>query len=93
MAMGSVETCLDEVLALGLCDERLELRSSEGVDEPGLRHNEQKDPGAGEGRELVRLGNATQRAKTGERIRTRQKGRRTARTFFMIPAFRFEKVM
>ena len=91
--MRRVEACLNEVLAFGLGDERLELRGSKGVYEPGLGHDEQEDLGAGEGRELVRLGNATQRAKTGERIRTRQKGRRTARTFFMIPAFRFEKVM
>ena len=91
--MGRVETCLDKVLAFGLGNERLKLRGGEGVYEPGLGHDKEEDLGAGEGRELVRLGNTTQRAKTGERMRTRQKGRRTARTFFMIPAFRFEKVM
>ena len=91
--MRCVKTCLNEVLAFGLGDERLELRGSKGVYESGLGHDEQENLGASEGRELVRLGNATQRAKTGERIRTRQKGRRTARTFFMIPAFRFEKVI
>lgn len=46
---------LDEVLALGLSDERLELGGRECVDEPGLGDDEEEDLGACEGRELVGL--------------------------------------
>lgn len=53
--MGRVETCLNEILALGLSNERLELRGGKGVDETGLRHDEEEDLRAGEGGELVRL--------------------------------------
>ena len=56
--MGRVEAGLDEVLALGLGDEGLELRSGEGVDEAGLGDDEQEDLRAGEGGELVRLSDA-----------------------------------
>lgn len=41
--MGSIETGLDEVLALWLCDERLELGGGEGVYEAGLGDDQQKD--------------------------------------------------
>ena len=47
--MRSVEASLNEILPLGLGDERLELSSSEGIDETGLRDHEEKDLGAGEG--------------------------------------------
>ena len=53
--MGRVETCLDEILALGLGNERLELRGGKGVYETGLRHDEEEDLSAGESGELVRL--------------------------------------
>ena len=56
--MRGVEAGLDEVLALGLGDEGLELRSGEGVDEAGLGDDEQEDLRAGEGGELVRLSDA-----------------------------------
>ena len=46
---------LDEVLALCFCDKRLQLRGREGVDEPGLRHNEKEDLGAGQDGQLVGL--------------------------------------
>lgn len=50
------KTNLDEVLALGLGDQRLELRGGEGVDETGFRHDKQKDLSAGEDGQLVGLG-------------------------------------
>ena len=46
---------LNEVLALGLCDERLELRCREGVHEARLRDDEQEDLSAGEDGKLVGL--------------------------------------
>lgn len=46
---------LDQVLALGLGHQRLELGSGEGVDETGLGDNEQKDLGASEDRQFVGL--------------------------------------
>lgn len=46
---------MDEVLALWLSDERLELGSCEGVDQSGLRNNKQQDLSASEDREFVSL--------------------------------------
>lgn len=46
---------LDEVLALGLGDERLQLWCREGVDKARLRDDEQQHLGAGEDRQLVGL--------------------------------------
>lgn len=46
---------LDEVLALGLGDERLQLRGSEGVDQASLRDDEKQHLGASEDRKLVCL--------------------------------------
>lgn len=40
--MRRVETCLDEVLTLGLGDERLQLRRRECVDKAGLGDDEQE---------------------------------------------------
>ena len=57
--MGCAETCLDEVLALMLGDEGLELGRGEGVDDTSLGHDEQQDLCAGEGRELVGLAEET----------------------------------
>lgn len=92
--MGRVETCLDEVLALGLGNERLELGGGEGVDETGLGHDKEENLGAGEGGELVRL-QAT--AKEANRARgedgVNSRAVEEERTFFIMPAFRFEKVM
>ena len=48
-------TDLDEILALGLGDERLQLGSSEGVDETSFRHDQQEDLCASEDREFVGL--------------------------------------
>ena len=53
--MWRVKAGLDEVLALGLRHERLELRSCERVHETCLRHDEEKDLCAREGGELIRL--------------------------------------
>ena len=49
---------LNQVLALGLCDERLELGRGEGVDQPGFRHDQEQDLGACQNRELVGLAHA-----------------------------------
>lgn len=46
---------LDEVLALGLGDERLQLGGGEGVDQSGLGDDEQEHLGAGEDGQLVCL--------------------------------------
>lgn len=46
---------LDQVLALGLGDQRLELGGREGVDQTGLRDDEEEDLRAGQDRQLVRL--------------------------------------
>ena len=48
-------THLDQILALGLGHERLQLRRRERVDEPGLGDNQQEDLGAGEDGQFVRL--------------------------------------
>ena len=53
--MGRVETRLDEVLSLGLGDERLQLRRGECVDKAGLGDDEKQDLCASEGGELVGL--------------------------------------
>ena len=53
--MGCVEACLDEILALGLGDEGLELCSGEGIDETGLGDDKEEDLGPSEGREFVGL--------------------------------------
>lgn len=45
--MRSVETCLNEVLAFGLGHEGLKFGCGEGVDETGLRYDEQEDLGTG----------------------------------------------
>lgn len=50
-----VQACLDEVFALGLGDEGLQLGGGEGVDEAGLGDDEQEHLGAGEGGEFVCL--------------------------------------
>jgi hypothetical protein len=54
--MGSIETGLDKILSLWLGDEGLEFCSGEGVDEPRLGDDEQKNLGAGEGGQFVGLG-------------------------------------
>lgn len=46
---------LDEVLALGFGDQRLELGSGEGVDKSGLGDDEQKHLGASQDGEFIRL--------------------------------------
>lgn len=46
---------LDEVLALGLGHQRLQLRCGEGVDESSLRDDEQQHLGAGEDGQFVGL--------------------------------------
>lgn len=53
--MGSIETCLDEILAFWLGDERLELGSGKGVYKASLGDDEEQNLGASEGRELVCL--------------------------------------
>jgi len=54
-ASGRVKACLNEVLALGLCHEWLELGSGEGIDKTGLRDDEEKNLSTSEGGKLVGL--------------------------------------
>lgn len=49
------EAYLDEVLALGFGDQRLELRCGEGVHKSSLRHDQKQDLGACENGQLVGL--------------------------------------
>jgi hypothetical protein len=53
--MRGIETGLDKVLALRLCDEGLEFCGGEGVNKAGLGDDQKKDLGSGEGGELVCL--------------------------------------
>jgi len=52
---GRVEACLNKVLAFGLGHQWLELGSGKGIDETGLRDDEEKDLGTSEGGKLVGL--------------------------------------
>ncbi len=74
---------LNEILAFCFGDQGLKLRCGECVDEAGLRNNKQEDLRAREDGELVCL-----RVLDYENC-----GIRGRLTFFMIPAFRLEKVM
>ena len=68
LTLGCTATRLDEVLALGLGDEGLELGSGECVHETGLGDDKEQHLGAGEGREFIRLHDA----KWGTRGNTRR---------------------
>lgn len=63
--MRRVETRLNEVLALWLGDERLQLRRGECVDKAGLGDNEQKHLRACERRKLISLYDATRYVRCG----------------------------
>lgn len=104
----TLSSYLNEVLALGLRDERLELGSGEGVDETGLGHDEKKHLGAGEDRELVCLRECVSWLRRRVEKLILRCNALTQRvlceswagawrcwklTFFMIPAFRLEKVI
>jgi hypothetical protein len=54
-AMRGIETGLNKVFALGLCDERLEFRGGEGIYEAGFGDNQEEDLCASEGGQLVCL--------------------------------------
>ena len=41
--MRGVEACLNEILALRLCDERLQFGSGEGVNQASFRDDEKED--------------------------------------------------
>lgn len=53
-------TNLNQVLALGLGDERLELGCGEGVHQAGLGYDQQEDLGTSEDRQFVSLGRQCQ---------------------------------
>ena len=96
--VGGVVRCapyLDQILALSLGDQRLELGGREGVDQPRLGDDEEKDLRAGQDRQLVCLQrDGEQLSERGCDDATRRRRRlRIPRTFFMMPALRFEKVM
>ena len=46
---------LNQVLALGLGDQRLEFGGSEGVDKAGFRNDQEKNLSASQDRELISL--------------------------------------
>lgn len=48
-------TYLDQVLALSLSDQRLQLGRSEGVDKTSLGHDQQEDLGASQDGEFIGL--------------------------------------
>lgn len=50
-----VETYLDEVLALSLCDKRLKLRGGEGVDKASLGDDQEQNLRSGKDRQFVGL--------------------------------------
>ena len=52
----SCNTYLDEILAFGLGDKRLQLGCGESVDETSFRHDQEEDLGARKDREFVSLG-------------------------------------
>lgn len=54
--LGGIQTGLDEILALGLGHERLQLGRGEGVDQPRFRHDQQEDLRSGQHRQFIRLG-------------------------------------
>lgn len=92
---------LDEVLALRLRNEWLELGGGECVDQASLGDDEKKYLSTGKNRQLVGLKavsnlccsyNGLDDASRGCAVRQRA-GVDRRRTFFMIPALRLEKVM
>ena len=90
--MRKVDTDLNEVLAFGLRDQRLQLRRGERVDETGLGDDQEEDLGAGQDGEFVGLDTCQCVFGRGmDAFSCRRRGRRLA--FFMIPALRLEKVM
>lgn len=46
---------MDQILAFGLGDERLELGSRESVDKTGFRNDQQENLGSSEDRKFIRL--------------------------------------
>lgn len=55
MSQSSLAAYLNQILALGLGDERLELGCCEGVNQTSLGNDEEKDLGASQDRQFVRL--------------------------------------
>lgn len=53
--LGRIQTGLDQVLALGLCDQRLELGCGKSVDKTGLGNDKKKNLGASQHREFIGL--------------------------------------
>jgi hypothetical protein len=54
-AVGGVEACLDEILALRLGDERLQLCGGESVNQAGFRDDEKENLRSSQGRKLIGL--------------------------------------
>ena len=89
--MGCVETCLDEVLALWLSDERLKLGGRKSIHQSGFRYDEQQYLGSSQSRKFISL--IKWRTGASAHIQGTQIPSTFERTFFIIPALRFEKVM
>jgi hypothetical protein len=53
--MGRIETCLDEILALRLGDERLQFGGGESINQTGFRDDEEEDLCTGKGGKFVCL--------------------------------------
>jgi hypothetical protein len=53
--MGRIEACLDKILALRLCDERLQFGGGESIDQTSFRDDEKEDLCAGQGGKFVGL--------------------------------------
>lgn len=83
------EAYLDEIFSLVSRHQGLELRRCERVDEPRLGHDEQQYLRARQRRQLKRLQKCDDRSAAAAMGEASVVGP----TFFMIPAFRFEKVM
>lgn len=97
---------LHTILAFRLCDERLELGRGEGIDQSGLRDDQQQHLRARQDGQFVSLGRRVSHGyetsgRPGSRTRTTSLFVVRARnqaccwnlTFFMMPAFLLEKVM
>ena len=88
--MGGIETSLNEILSLRLCDERLELGGGESVNQSGFGDYEQKHLSSSQRRKFISLS----RKKKSERFGSLPVCVCVCgHTFFIIPALRLEKVM
>lgn len=84
---------LNQILALSLRDERLELRCRERIHQSRFRHDKQQNLCPSQDRQFIGLSTGRTRVSQTNRTRANVSIVRGSPTFFMIPAFRFENVM